>query len=120
MRFNFDMRIDIGQAIASRIDFPSADVFRAVNYLALKIRRLHQIEIDNSEPANTCGSKVHSERCAQSARSDHQNAGGFQPSLTFETHLGHDQVAAITPNLVTGEWRQLVCDVSLRSGATGD
>jgi hypothetical protein len=70
-----------------------------VNDLALQIRFFHHVEIDDANPSYTGRREVHSHGRAESARSDHQHARGFQSSLSLHADLRHDQVTAVTENL---------------------
>jgi hypothetical protein len=107
MSFDFDMRIDVGKSIACRVYFPTADVLRPMNYLPLQIRRVNHIKIDNTQPANARGGKIHPRWRAESAGADHQYARGFQFSLTLHANFRHDQMATVTSNLLIRERRQL-------------
>ena len=62
--------------------FGPADVFRAMNDLALQIRSINHIEINQTKPAHAGSRQVHSQRRAQTAGADHQHARRFQLALT--------------------------------------
>src|SRR6185369_5407140 len=62
MRFNLNMRIDVLEAIARRSDFGPADILRPVDDLALKVRSIDDVEINQSQPADARGGKIHSQR----------------------------------------------------------
>ena len=76
------------------------DVLRAVNDLPLQVGEIDDIEIHEADSANSGRSQIKTERRAESARADQQNARLLQLQLTFHAHFGHDEVAAVTEDFV--------------------
>src|SRR6266849_2116649 len=50
--------VDVEHAIGGRVQFLAADVLSAVDDLALQVREIHNVEIDQSDPAHPGGGKV--------------------------------------------------------------
>ena len=86
--------------------FGAADVGRAVDDLPLQVAEVDDVEVDDAEGADAGGGKIHRGRRAKPARADAQHLRGFQLALTFDADLRHDQVAAVSLDLVAGQLGQ--------------
>src|SRR5262245_40571691 len=58
VQFDFYLRIDIVQAIPSRLQFAPADVFCSVKNLSLEIGKIDIVEIDNPNCPDASGCQV--------------------------------------------------------------
>src|SRR5687768_8120171 len=113
MRLDLDVRIDVAQTIAGRLDLPPAEVFRAVNDLTLKVRLLDDVEIDDADAADSRRGQIHAYRRAESARADHQHARRLHFSLSLHADFRHDQVTAVTHDLFVRQLRQVLAHFRL-------
>ena len=101
---DLDRRIHRGQSIARRFQLPFADVGRVVDHLAVQVARIHGIEIDKTEGADSSRGEIHRRRCAQPSRADAKNSSRFQLALTIDANLRHDQVPAVALHLFTRQF----------------
>ena len=83
--------------------FRLTDISGAEGYLALQIREVHNIEIDQSNVPDASRGKVQAQGRAKSACTDQKHFGGFQLELPLHSDFRHDQVAAIAEDLFVGE-----------------
>ena len=98
MRFegiDLNVRIQIAQAIAGRLDFRTAHVAGAEQNLPLQVREIHDVEIDQADAADACRGEIQTERRAEAAGADAEHFGLLELELTFHADFGHDQVAAV-------------------------
>ena len=75
-----------------------------MNDLALQIRFVHGVELDDAQGSDAGGGQVEQRRAAQTAGTDHQHTGVLQPFLTVHPDVGNDQVTAVTPYLLDGQF----------------
>ena len=75
MNGDFDVGIDALDGFFGRLGFGPADVFGAVNDLALEVGEIDRIEIQDAELANAGGGEIHGDGRAESASADAENAG---------------------------------------------
>ena len=87
--------IEFGNRATGRLHLGLPDGSLAVNDLALEIRFVHPVEVNDTQPTDSGGGEVGKKGRAQSACSDGQNPGGLEFALTLHRHLGHDQVPGI-------------------------
>ena len=93
MKVDLHVGVDRLNGVFRAVDFLAADIAGAVQDLALEVREIDGIEINEANPADAGGGKVESDRGAESARSYTENAGRLDPFLPLEGDLGHDEVA---------------------------
>ncbi len=108
VRLDLDVRVDVVQAVARRLDLRAPHVLRPVHDLTLEVRRVHHVEVHDAERADARRREVHPRRRAQAPRADHQHARRLQTPLPLHADLGHDEVAAVTRDLVVRERGQLL------------
>ena len=89
---DLNIRVDAADGLLGRFRFGTADVFRAVNDLALKIREIDGVEINDPDLADAGGGQVHGDRRAESARTDAEDAGGANFLLARHPDFGQDEV----------------------------
>src|SRR6202035_1443156 len=92
VRHQLDQRVDLVEAGERGVELRPADVRAAVEHLAMEIRLVDDVELDEPEGADPRRRQVETDRRAQAAAADHQHAGGLQPPLPLGAHLGHDEV----------------------------
>ncbi len=63
--------------------------------LALQIRELHAIRIDQSERADAGSREIKRGRRTEAARADAKHARSFQAPLAGHRHLRHDEMTRI-------------------------
>ena len=68
--------------------------------LALQIREIDPIEIDQSDRAHSRGREIKRGRRTEPARADAQDARGFDPALPGCVNFRHDQMPRITREFV--------------------
>jgi len=88
-------RADLGLA--------AAHVGDAVDDLALQVRLVHHVEVDNAQRADPGRGQVQQRGRAEAAGPDAQDLGVLQPLLPGHAHVGDDQVTGVTPDLVDGQ-----------------
>ena len=68
--------------------------------LTLQVGHVDDIEINNPDAADARGREVEAQRRAQTASAYHQYTGLFEFDLALHADFRHDQVTAITKDLV--------------------
>src|SRR5215472_16478603 len=82
--------------------------------LALEIREVDDVEIDQAEFADTCRGKIKAQRRAQPASANEKNFGVFQLELPVHADFRHDEMAAVAQNLFLRKTRaRLGCGLGL-------
>jgi hypothetical protein len=84
--------------------------------LALQVRELHHIIVDQADTADAGGGEVEGEWGAETAGADDQDTGVAQPGLAGAAQLGEKNVPGIALDLVLGE-SQVHGDLHRRSGS---
>ena len=97
------MDLDVGvhrrDRLLTRLDLGLADILRLVDDLALQIREVDDIEVDEADRADAGRCEVHRSRCAEAARADHEHLAAEQFLLPLAADLVEDDVARIAFNL---------------------
>ena len=106
MRDHLHVRVQVADPVARRLDLLAADVLRPVEHLALQVRRVDDVELDDAEPADARGGEVEPDGRAEPARADHEDARGLEPPLPLDPDLGDDEVAAVAEDLLLRERRR--------------
>src|SRR6185295_19928254 len=68
--------------------------------LALKVSEIDDIEIDDAKLAYSRGAEIQRQRGTESTRADAKHLRGFEFLLPLERDLGHDQMPAVSQNLI--------------------
>ena len=100
---DLDQRVDLGDRLLRRLRLRPADVGLAVDDLALQVRLVDLVELDDADRPDACRGEVHQRRAAEAAGTDHQHLGVLEPLLPGHPDVGDDQVPAVAPHLVDGE-----------------
>ena len=74
-----------------------------MNHLALKIRAIHDISIDDADPSDPGSSQVKKQRRTQTTAPDAEHGCTFQAHLAGLADLRKDQMPGVTLTLL---WRQ--------------
>ncbi|CAB4758652.1 unannotated protein [freshwater metagenome] len=98
-------RIDLADAVARALGLRPSDIALTVNDLALEIRLVNRVELDNAERADSGCREIHERGAAEAARPDAQHLRVLQPLLPRHANVGNDEVPAVTANLLDGEFR---------------
>jgi len=100
-----DVGIEIGEARLGGFGFGLADVAGAEGDLALEIREVDDVEINETDVADARGGEIEAKRRAEAAGADEKGFGAFEFELTFHAHLRHDEVAAVAEDFFVSEAR---------------
>ena len=92
--------------LASRVDLLLADPRRVVDHLALEVREVDRVEVDDPDRAHAGGREVERRRRTEAARADQQHLRVEQLRLAFGPDLGDEQVAAVADLLLGGQLRR--------------
>ena len=95
VQFDLDLRIDVVQAIAGRLQLAATDVFCSVKNLALKIRKIDIVKIYNADCPNAGGCQIKRGRRSESSGADAQDARSFESTLPLGCNLGHDEMTRV-------------------------
>jgi len=90
VRVQNQIRIDVGKSIVRGGNFPSSDIFCAVQDLPLQIRNVDRIKVDQANRTNARRGQIKRRRRAKPARADAQYASSFQSLLTYRRHFRHN------------------------------
>jgi hypothetical protein len=74
-----------------------------VDDLALQVRLVDGVEVDDAERADAGRGQIHQRRRAEATRADHEHLGVLQPLLPVHPDVRDDQVTRIAADLVDGE-----------------
>src|SRR5437867_3215810 len=95
VRLHVDVRVDLGDPFFRDLDLLAADVLRPVQHLALQVRLVDHVEVDDPETADAGGAEVLRERHAEPARADDQGGRLLEFQLPRHADFGQDQVPGI-------------------------
>ena len=105
---DLDVRVDVDQPRLRRLQLGLADRRGAVNDLALQVAVVDDVEVDDADAADAGRREVHRRRRPESARTDAQHAASLQPALPVHSDLRHDQMPAVSIDLLVGQLRKTV------------
>ena len=94
----FNVRVRVVQAVARRFQLWSADIFCSMQNLALQIRKIDFIVINQTDCSDTRRGQIERGRRTEPTRTDAQNARRFQPTLSGERDFRHDEMPRIALN----------------------
>ena len=120
MRHELDVRVHLAQALDRGVDLGAADVRVAVEQLAVQVRLVDDVEVDQAQATDAGGGEVHPERRTETAGADHQHLGGLELQLPLGTDLGHDEVPAVAEDLLRTQLLGLRGRRRLSHRAAGD
>ncbi len=74
-----------------------------MNDLALQIRLIHVVSIDDADGTDSGGRKIQESRRTQSSGADTQYARILQPLLAVDADIRDDEVPAVPAHLIAGQ-----------------
>ena len=104
VQHDLDQRVDLEDRVTRALRLRAADIRLPVDDLALQVRLVDDVELNDADGPDTRGREVQQRRRAQPARADHQHTRVLEPLLPVEAEVGDDQMAAVTRDLVTREF----------------
>ena len=100
-----DLGVDRGEGGPGAVDLGHADAGGGVDDLALQVREVDHVVVDDADGADPGGGQIHRYRRAEAAGADHQHPRAEQPRLSGAADLAEQDVAGVAMNLVVGEGR---------------
>ena len=73
-----------------------------MDHLALQVRNLDGVVVDDAEGAHAGGGQVLQDGRAESPGPDHQHPGVLEPPLRLQAELGDQQVPRVADHLLGG------------------
>ena len=98
-----DVGIQLFERLARGIRLALAQLGRRVQDLALEVRGVDAVVVDDSDPSNACGREVQRSGRAQAARPDQEDVRLEQALLPRDPDLRDQQVAAVARQLLVVE-----------------
>ena len=99
-----DFRVDRRQGFAAGLHFRQADRGRGVQDLPLQVGEIDDIAIDETNGADTGGSKIESGRRAEPPGADEQDLRLAQLQLALAADIAEDNLPAVSLNLLFSEF----------------
>src|SRR3989441_5237652 len=118
-RLDPDVGVQVPDALGRRLELRLPHRGRAVDDLALQVRLVHHVEVDEADGPYARGREVERGRGAESARADEQHARGLELALPLHPHVRQDQVTRVPQNLLVRQLGQRLCH-GRASGAAQD
>ncbi len=97
---DFHVRINAANRFLGRLGLRAAHVRVRVENLPLQIGIIHGVEIHDADLADAGGGEIHGDGRAKAARTDAQDAGGFDLLLPGQTDFGQNQMPRVTADFV--------------------
>ena len=97
------VRVERVDRPARRLDLLVADTVGGVDHLALQVREVDDVEVDDADRSHAGGGQVQGRRRAEAAGPDQQHLRPEQSRLAGRPDLGDQQVAAVAHLLVVGQ-----------------
>ena len=86
-----DQRVDLVDAVASRLSLGPANVGLSVDYLALEVGLVHRVVVDDPEGPNARGGQVHESGRTEATGANAKDLRRLQPLLTGHGDVRDDQ-----------------------------
>ncbi len=96
---DLDVGVHRRDGLLARLDLGLADILRLMDDLALQVREVDDVEVDEADRADAGGCEVHRGRCAEAARADDEYLAAEQLLLPLAADFVEDDVAGIAFNL---------------------
>jgi hypothetical protein len=100
---DLDEGVDPGDGLGGRLRLGPAHVGGAVDDLALQVRGVDGVVVDDADRAHACGGEVQQGGRAQPACPDDQDLGVLEPALPLDTDVGQQDVARVAGLLLGGQ-----------------
>ena len=101
-----DVGVEQRERLLGRVDLAVTDAVHVVQDLALQVRRVDHVHVDDAERADAGGAEVQRGGRAEATGAEQQHLGVEQLVLTLLAHLGQQQVALVAVALLGGEGRR--------------
>ena len=101
-----DVRIDLAQPLGRGGELGAPDVGRAEEDLAVEIRLVDDVEVDEADRADPGRGQVQSERRAEPSGAHDEHARRLEPLLALGTDLRQDEMARVAPDLLVRQVRK--------------
>src|SRR5579875_2552949 len=98
-RIDRDLRIERMQPLRRDARFRLPDVARRIEDLALQIRYVDRIVVDDPDAPDPGGGEIGEDRRAQAARADAQHPCRRQLTLPIEPDFGYEEMPAVAPQI---------------------
>ena len=98
-----DVGVEQGERLLGRVDLAIADAVDVVEDLALEVRLVDDVHVDDAERADAGGREVERGRRAEPAGAEQQHLGVEQLLLALVADLGQEQVALVPVALLGRE-----------------
>ena len=92
---DLDVRIDFGEAIFGRVQLRPPDVRLSVEDLAMEVRHVDVVEVDEPQLAHPGGGQVERHGRAQSPRAHDDDSRGLERPLALEPDFGQHEVTRV-------------------------
>jgi hypothetical protein len=102
----FDVGVEQRERLLGRVDLAVADAVDVVEDLALQVRRVDLVHVDDADRADARGGEVERGGRAEAAGAEHQHLGVEQLLAGPRPDLGQQQVALVAVALLGGERRR--------------
>ena len=98
-----DVGVEQRERLLGRVDLAVADAVHVVEDLALQVRLVDDVHVDDADRADAGGGEVEGGRRAEAAGAEQQDLGLEQLELALDVDLGQEQVALVAVALIGGE-----------------
>ena len=95
-----DVGVEQRERLLRGVDLAVADAVEVVQDLALQVRRVDLVHVDDADRADAGGGEVQRGRRAEAAGAEQQHLAGEQLGLALGADLGQQQVAPVAVALV--------------------
>ncbi len=99
---DLDVGVERVDRLLGGVDLGHADPLRGVDHLALQVRQVDLVVVDDPERAHAGRRQVQRRRRAEPAGAEQQHLGVEQPLLALGADLGDQQVARVALALLGG------------------
>ena len=101
MRDHSDLGIEEAQLFFGGVDFSPSQIGFREDELPLKVRHLNEIGVDDPDTADPSGRQIDSGWNSKAPESHYQHGGALESPLPLGSHLGEDEVSAVSLRLTS-------------------
>ena len=101
VRDHSDLGIYEAKLLFGGVDFSSSEVGVREDELPLKVRQLNRIGVDDPNSAHSSGRDINSGGNSKTPESNYQYGRALESQLPFGSHLGEDEVSAVSLHFVS-------------------
>src|SRR5688572_30856087 len=95
------------EPLGGRFRLPAPNAARAVKNLALEVRAVDDVGVDDPEMSDARRREVHRDRGSEAAGADDEHPGLLEPPLAVRTDTRKDEVPAVSSQLLGRERRRV-------------